>query len=73
MKWEDFARLLTDTAEGNGKCQFAAIHSLEDGACLGKHPKDAQGVMELLSFFWQGNPGKNCQNMFTSRRQKHSN
>ncbi|GFY71309.1 uncharacterized protein TNIN_117011 [Trichonephila inaurata madagascariensis] len=44
MKWDEFARQLTDVASGSGKCVFAAIHSTEDGTCLGRYPKDGQQV-----------------------------
>ncbi|GFS87326.1 hypothetical protein TNCV_422171 [Trichonephila clavipes] len=42
MKWDEFARQLTDAASGSGRCVFAAIHSAEDGTCLGRYPKDGQ-------------------------------
>ncbi|GFQ82488.1 uncharacterized protein TNCT_178711 [Trichonephila clavata] len=44
MKWDEFARQLTDVASGSGRCVFAAIHSAEDGTCLGRYPKDGQQV-----------------------------
>ncbi|GFU25817.1 uncharacterized protein NPIL_157771 [Nephila pilipes] len=44
MKWDDLARQLTDVPSGSGRCVYAAIHSIDAGACLGRYPKDGQQV-----------------------------
>ncbi|XP_035214846.1 uncharacterized protein LOC118188519 [Stegodyphus dumicola] len=44
MKWENLARQLTEVPTGTGRCLFAAFHSLDDGTCLGKYPKDSPPV-----------------------------
>ncbi|KAF8765065.1 Eukaryotic initiation factor 4A-I like protein [Argiope bruennichi] len=54
MKWDDLARQLTDVPQGGGRCIFAALHSLDDGSCLGRSPKDGpqvgQQVIKLRNF-----------------------
>ncbi|GIX88484.1 hypothetical protein CEXT_684901 [Caerostris extrusa] len=44
MKWDDLARQLTDVPNGSGRCVYAALHSVDDGSCLGRYPKDGQPV-----------------------------
>ncbi|GIX75654.1 uncharacterized protein CDAR_406261 [Caerostris darwini] len=44
MKWDDLARQLTDVPSGSGRCVYAALHSVDDGSCLGRYPKDGQPV-----------------------------
>ncbi|KAG8186318.1 hypothetical protein JTE90_005851 [Oedothorax gibbosus] len=40
------ARQLTDARQGSGKCIFAALHSREEGTCLGRYPKDGPQINE---------------------------